>query len=114
MSSFAGAHASLGPASLRGRSAALPEGVAQLSELRRRVGMATQDVQLFHATVRENLTFFDPSIPDERILAVLEQLELLPWYQSLTNGLDTVLAGSGGLSAGVALPPPPPSSSRPA
>src|SRR6185295_18280998 len=67
-----------------------------------RVGMVTQDVQLFHATVRENLTFFDLSIPDERILAVLEDLELLPWYQSLANGLDTVLAGSGGLSAGEA------------
>ena len=70
--------------------------------LRQRVGMVTQDVQLFHATVRENLTFFDPNIPDQRILAVLEDLELLPWYQSLENGLDTVLAGSGGLSAGEA------------
>ncbi|HJZ47660.1 MAG TPA: ABC transporter ATP-binding protein, partial [Roseiflexaceae bacterium] len=74
----------------------------RFDSLRQRVGMVTQDVQLFHATVRENLTFFDTSIPDERILAVLEQLELLPWYQSLTNGLDTVLAGSGGLSAGEA------------
>jgi ABC-type multidrug transport system fused ATPase/permease subunit len=74
----------------------------RFDSLRQRVGMVTQDVQLFHATVRENLTFFDPSIPDERILAVLEQLELLPWYQALANGLDTVLAGSGGLSAGEA------------
>jgi ATP-binding cassette subfamily B protein len=74
----------------------------RLDSLRQRVGMVTQDVQLFHATVRENLTFFDPSIADERIVAVLEQLELLPWYQSLENGLDTVLAGSGGLSAGEA------------
>jgi len=74
----------------------------RFDNLRQRVGMVTQDVQLFHATVRENLTFFDTSIPDERILAMLEQLELLPWYQSLANGLDTVLAGSGGLSAGEA------------
>jgi ATP-binding cassette, subfamily B, bacterial len=74
----------------------------RFDSLRQRVGMVTQDVQLFHATVRENLTFFDPSIPDARILAVLEDLELLPWYQSLPNGLDTVLAGSGGLSAGEA------------
>jgi ATP-binding cassette subfamily B protein len=74
----------------------------RFDSLRQRVGMVTQDVQLFHATVRENLTFFDPSIPDERILAVLEDLELLPWYHSLANGLDTMLAGSGGLSAGEA------------
>ncbi len=74
----------------------------RFDSLRQRVGMVTQDVQLFHATVRENLTFFDPSIPDERILTVLEQLELLPWYKALPNGLDTMLAGSGGLSAGEA------------
>ncbi|MEO7909650.1 MAG: ABC transporter ATP-binding protein [Roseiflexaceae bacterium] len=74
----------------------------RFDSLRQRVGMVTQDVQLFHATVRENLTFFDPSIPDQRILAVLEDLELLTWYQSLANGLDTMLAGSGGLSAGEA------------
>ena len=29
-----------------------------VTELRERVGMVTQDVQLFHATVRDNLTFF--------------------------------------------------------
>jgi ATP-binding cassette, subfamily B, bacterial len=74
----------------------------RFEHLRQRVGMVTQDVQLFHATVRDNLTFFDTSISDERIMAVLEQLELLPWYRSLSNGLDTLLAGSGGLSAGEA------------
>jgi ABC-type multidrug transport system fused ATPase/permease subunit len=75
----------------------------KLDSLRQRVGMVTQEVQLFHATVRENLTFFDPNIPDERILSVLGELELLPWYQSLPNGLDSMLAaGSGGLSAGEA------------
>jgi len=75
----------------------------KLDSLRQRVGMVTQEVQLFHATVRENLTFFDPNIPDERILSVLEELELLSWYQSLPNGLDSMLAaGSGGLSAGEA------------
>jgi ATP-binding cassette subfamily B protein/ATP-binding cassette subfamily C protein len=75
----------------------------QFMSLCQRVGMVTQEVQLFHATVRENLTFFDPRIPDERIRAVLEDLELLSWYHSLPNGLDTMLAaGSSGLSAGEA------------
>ncbi|MBN2389435.1 MAG: ABC transporter ATP-binding protein, partial [Anaerolineae bacterium] len=36
-----------------------------LKALRQRVAMVTQDVQLFQATVRDNLTFFDHSIPDE-------------------------------------------------
>ena len=32
---------------------------ARLSDLRGRVGLVTQDVRLFHGTVRDNLTFFD-------------------------------------------------------
>jgi ABC-type multidrug transport system fused ATPase/permease subunit len=73
------------------------------ADLRRRVGMVTQDVQLFHASVRDNLTFFDTSIPDARVVEVLGDLGLLAWLESLPNGLDTVLAsGGGGLSAGEA------------
>ena len=73
----------------------------QLDDLRNRIGMVTQDVQLFNATVRENLTLFDAGIPDGRILSVVEELGLSEWYQSLPNGLDTFLEGIG-LSAGEA------------
>jgi len=72
-----------------------------LLNLRQRVGMVTQNIQLFHATVRDNLTFFDKEIPDERILEVIHELELGEWYDSLAEGLDTELeSGGGGLSAG--------------
>ncbi len=75
----------------------------RLEELRCRIGLVTQDVQLFNATVRENLTLFDPQVPDDRILSVIEELELSDWYSSLQNGLDTVLSSEGaGLSAGEA------------
>lgn len=74
-----------------------------LGELRRRVGMVTQEIQLFHATVRENLTFFDPASHDEHILPVIRELGLGKWYDALPHGLDTVLeSGGGGLSAGEA------------
>jgi ATP-binding cassette subfamily B protein len=67
------------------------------------VAIVTQDVQLFQASVRDNLTFFDRSISDERIQAVIEELELADWYQSLPDGLDTQLEmGGQGLSAGEA------------
>ena len=60
-----------------------------------------QDVQLFHATVRDNLTFFNPGIPDERIQRALDELGLGEWVVSLPEGLDTELASGGeGLSAG--------------
>lgn len=74
-----------------------------VDELRSRVGVVTQDVQLFHATVRDNVTFFDRALSDARIEAVLTDLGLGPWLASLPDGLDTKLApGGGGLSAGEA------------
>ncbi|MEP7356379.1 MAG: ABC transporter ATP-binding protein [Anaerolineales bacterium] len=76
---------------------------ARLDALRRRIGVVTQDVQLFRATVRDNLTFFDPAVADDRILAVIDELGLGPWYRALPAGLDTQLeGGSAGLSAGQA------------
>ena len=74
---------------------------ARLRALRERVALVTQDVQLFQASVRDNLTFFDRDIPDERIRAVIDELDLADWYRSLSDGLDTRLeAGGRGLSAG--------------
>jgi ATP-binding cassette subfamily B protein len=74
-----------------------------LTTLRQRVGMVTQNVQLFHATVRDNLTFFDGTILDGDILQVIYELGLAHWYESLPHGLDTIMAAGGGdLSAGEA------------
>jgi ATP-binding cassette subfamily B protein len=75
----------------------------KLDSLRRSVAIVTQDVQLFHASIRDNLAFFDKSISDERILATLEELELGDWLRSLPHGLDTQLeTGNRSLSAGEA------------
>ncbi len=75
----------------------------RLRELRQRIGMVTQDVQLFCASVRDNLTFFKREIHDEQILAALEEVGLTEWYRTLPDGLDTILgADGGGLSAGEA------------
>ncbi|HEU5381519.1 MAG TPA: ABC transporter ATP-binding protein, partial [Ktedonobacteraceae bacterium] len=74
-----------------------------LRTLRQHIGMITQDVQLFQASVRDNLTFFDRTISDERIIQVIEDVGLAAWYQALPHGLDTELrARGGGLSAGEA------------
>ncbi len=75
----------------------------KLDDVRARVGMVTQDVQLFRATVRDNLTFFDRSIPDARVEEVLKDLGLWHWVESLSDGLNTELeSDGGGLSAGEA------------
>jgi len=75
----------------------------RLEHLRHNIAIVTQDVQLFKASIRDNLTFFDRSIPDETIIAALEELELGEWFRSLPKGLDSELeTGSRSLSAGEA------------
>jgi ATP-binding cassette, subfamily B, bacterial len=74
-----------------------------LDQLRAAVGMVTQDVQLFHANLRNNLAFFDRRITDEQIQHALAQLDLQTWVERLPGGLDTLLSGGGqGFSAGEA------------
>ena len=74
-----------------------------LSELRQRVGIVTQDVQLFQSSIRDNLTFFDSTISDAEILSTLELLGLTDWLATLPQSLDTKLnSDSSGLSAGQA------------
>jgi ATP-binding cassette subfamily B protein len=73
------------------------------SALRQRVGLVTQEIQLFHASVRDNLTLFDPSLADSKMVSVLEELGLHDWLSRLPNGLDTRLApDAAGMSAGEA------------
>jgi ATP-binding cassette subfamily B protein len=79
--------------------------IVQISakELTQRIGVVTQDVQLFQTTVRNNLTFFNSTISDEQILDILDGLGLTTWLHSLSDGLDTYLnSDSAGLSAGQA------------
>lgn len=74
-----------------------------LDALRARVGLVTQEVQLFQASVRDNLRFYNRAISDEQIMSALHDLGLTSWYAALPRGLDTELAGGGaGLSAGQA------------
>lgn len=74
-----------------------------LQRLRERVALVTQDVQLFQATVRDNITFFDRSITDRQILEIIDQIGLVDWLRTLPDGLDTRLqTGGRSISAGEA------------
>jgi ABC-type multidrug transport system fused ATPase/permease subunit len=75
----------------------------RIAAVRARIGLVSQEVHLFHASVRDNLTLFDDDVPDERISAVLHTLGLSSWLRELPCGLDTqLLSGGDGLSAGQA------------
>lgn len=74
-----------------------------LSQLRGKIAMVSQNIELFQASVRDNLTLYDRTISDDRLIEVLSELGLSSWLQSLEDGLNTMLAsGGGGLSAGEA------------
>ncbi|HEY8287000.1 MAG TPA: ABC transporter ATP-binding protein, partial [Chloroflexota bacterium] len=77
--------------------------MVRLPAVRGRIGLVAQDVHLFDASVRDNLTLFDDGVPDDRIGAVLDTLGLAGWLRELPRGLDTPLGpGGAGLSAGQA------------
>ncbi len=65
-------------------------------ELRLQLGLVTQDPQLFSGTIRENLTFVNPSATDEQINEVLKKAACQNLLARAEKGLDTVI-GEGGL-----------------
>jgi len=72
-----------------------------LKNLRKNIAYVTQDVELFKASIKDNITFFDKEISDETILKVFQELGLMEWYNKLPNGLDTLIFSEElGLSAG--------------
>lgn len=73
----------------------------KIADLRRAVRKVPQEVQLFRASIRDNVRLFDPSVTDARVLNALDHLGIRDWVLGLPNGLDTMLAADGGgLSAG--------------
>jgi ABC-type multidrug transport system fused ATPase/permease subunit len=73
----------------------------RVAALRRRVAIVTQDVDLFRAPLRDNLTLFGThAAGDAELHDLLGRIGLGAWVASLPAGLDTVLEGGQGLSAG--------------
>src|SRR6266508_1109653 len=90
------------PSVAGGGHARLPD--ADPAGLRARVGLVPQDVHLFQASLRDNLTLFGAQpAGDERLAEVLDGLGLGGWWRALPDGLDTLLGpGGAGTSAGEA------------
>jgi len=67
-----------------------------LDEFRERIGLVTQDTQLFSGTIRENLKFVKPDASDDECLDVLHRAAAHSLLQRADRGLDTVI-GEGGM-----------------
>lgn len=64
-------------------------------ERRATLGVAPQSLQLFGATVRDNLSLFDPAVRDDAIERAVELAGIRRLVEELPGGLDTPLAGEG-------------------
>jgi ATP-binding cassette, subfamily B, bacterial len=67
-----------------------------LDRLRERIGLVTQETQLFSGSIRENLVFARPGASDAECLAVLHQAAADGLLRRADRGLDTVI-GEGGM-----------------
>ncbi|MCC5995911.1 MAG: thiol reductant ABC exporter subunit CydD [Oceanicaulis sp.] len=66
-------------------------------------GWVGQRARLFHGTIRENITLFDPALPEAAILAAADAAGVAEFAASLPLGLDTPLGEQGaGVSGGQA------------
>jgi ABC-type multidrug transport system fused ATPase/permease subunit len=75
----------------------------EAATLRRRVAVVTQDVELFRASLRDNLTLFGAhEVDDDRLVDVLHRVGLGEWLASQPGGLDVDLHGGQSVSAGEA------------
>ncbi len=82
------------------RLGGVPVADIPLGELRHRVAMIPQEVELFSGTVRDNVTLFDPAPSDAAVERALQQAGLAAL---VAGGIHRELgAGGAGLSAGEA------------
>ena len=65
-----------------------------LSDLRRRVALVTQEHHVFVGTLRDNLVMAHPEASDADLLDALAAVDAREWVEALPEGLDT-LVGSG-------------------
>ena len=75
----------------------------RFEDLRRRTAVVTQEVEIFRASLRDNLTLFGAiAASDDDLRAALDDVGLDVWWRSLPRGIDSDLHGPDDLSAGEA------------
>ncbi|MGJ4729677.1 type I secretion system permease/ATPase [Luteimonas sp. SDU101] len=71
------------------------------ADVRRDIGLLSQEARLFHGTLRENLLLGAPTATDEDLVAALQATGAWSYVRALPDGLDhVVLEGGLGLSGG--------------
>ena len=68
----------------------------EVDRLRERIGLVSQDTQLFSGSIRENLLFVNPAATDDECMEVLDKAACQSLLARADKGLDTVI-GEGGV-----------------
>jgi ABC-type bacteriocin/lantibiotic exporter with double-glycine peptidase domain len=71
-----------------------------LTRLRERLGIVTQDTRLFSGTLRDNVTLFEPTVPDYAVQKACELACLHSDISRMPMGYDTMLADGGSSLSG--------------
>ncbi len=64
-------------------------------DIRKAIGLVSQDVFLFHGTVRENIAYGDPDAPLDRVIDAARVAEAHEFITQLPQGYDTVVGERG-------------------
>lgn len=72
----------------------------EVASLRRAIGLVFQDIHLFHGTIRDNITLFEP-MEHERVVSAAQKSGVADMIERLPQGYDTEIGYEGlSLSAG--------------
>jgi ATP-binding cassette subfamily B protein len=66
-----------------------------VQELRRRIALVSQDVYLFHGTIRENIAYGRPESTEEAIIAAAQKAQLHDFIAALPEGYDSIVGERG-------------------
>ena len=73
----------------------------QRSVITRSVAVVDQDIFLFEGSIRDNLTLWDPAVPDEDLFQACRDADIYPLITSLPGGLESrIHEGGKNLSGG--------------
>jgi ATP-binding cassette, subfamily C, bacterial len=71
-----------------------------MAQWRKLIGYVPQDLNLFHSTVRDNITLGDASIADEAVIGALKQAGAMEFIAQLPQGIDTSVGELGAKFSG--------------
>ncbi|WP_167882814.1 ABC transporter ATP-binding protein [Leptospira yasudae] len=71
-----------------------------LSNLRKRIGIVSQQVFLFNGTIRENICYGNSNVSEDRLHAACEQAFAMDFILSMEDGFDTIVGERGVMLSG--------------